>query len=114
MLGTLAAGGDGSWAVTDEPVIELFGAVDVWLTWTPSTHTIPIKRLGLEVGESGETTVVKIDFPSHDIDKRTHRYERLAERRYRFSSGPFETDLELDENGLVRVFPGRWTSELDR
>ena len=110
----LASDGEGSWSVTEEPVIELFGATDVWLSWTPSTHTIPIRRLGLEVGEAAETVAVWIDFPGHDIGKRTHRYERLAERRYRFTSGPFETDLEVDEHGLVVVFPGRWTTAAER
>jgi hypothetical protein len=108
----LASNGTGSWSVTEEPVIELYGAIDVELSWTPSAHTVAIKRLDLNVGEAKDTPVVVIGFPSHDIERKTHRYERIAIRRYRFSAGAYQTDLEVDENGLIVTYPGRWASVL--
>jgi hypothetical protein len=108
----LASDGKGAWSVTEAPVVELSGAIDVELSWTPSAHTVAIKRLDLEVGEAADTTVVAVGFPSHDIERKTHRYERIALRRYRFSAGAYQTDLEVDEHGLIVTQPGRWMSVL--
>jgi hypothetical protein len=110
----LASDRAGSWSVTEEPVAGLDGAVDVDLAWTPAAHTVPIKRLGLEVGESAETIAVGVGFPGHDIERKTLRYERIALRRYRFSTGSYESPLEVDEHELVVAQPGRWISVLSR
>jgi len=77
---TLALTGDGTgtWSVGDAPVIELFGATDIDLGFTPGTNTLPIRRLGLDIGESAEITAIRIDFPQRDIEKVTQVYERTA------------------------------------
>jgi hypothetical protein len=106
----LASDGNGSWSVTEEPVADLSGAVDVDLSWTPSAHTASIKRLDLDVGEAADTTAVSIGFPSHEIALKAHRYQRIALRRYRFSSGAYQTDLEVDEHEMIVTQPGRWAS----
>ena len=110
----LASDGAGSWSVTDEPIIELFGATDVSLSWTPAGHTAAIRRLDLAEGSFAETVAVSIGFPRHEIERRQHRYERIALRRYRFWSGDFSTDLEVDEHALIVTYPGRWASVLSR
>jgi hypothetical protein len=106
----LTTDGAGMWQVGNDEVAELSGAVDVDFGWTPATNTIPIRRLNLDVGAAAETRVVFIPFPDREIESRTHRYERLAERRYRFQSGDFETDLTVNEHGLVTTYPGSWTA----
>lgn len=109
----LNSDGSGTWSAGDDPVLELYGAVDVDLAWTPATNTLPIRRLNLEVGESAETSTVRIAFPAHEIERRTHRYERLAPLRYRYRSGDFETDLTVNDEGLVVAYPGGWTTEAE-
>ncbi|MDH3500511.1 MAG: putative glycolipid-binding domain-containing protein, partial [Acidimicrobiia bacterium] len=59
----LSGDGEGTWSVGDAPVLELYGATDVDFGFTPGTNTLPIKRLGLEVGESAQITAIRIDFP---------------------------------------------------
>jgi hypothetical protein len=112
---TLALSGDanGSWSVGDSPVLELFGATDVDFGFSPGTNTIPIKRLGLDVGETAEITAIRVDFPQRDIEKVTQTYERLAERRYRYRAGEYSADLTLNEHGLVIAYPAGWMTEAE-
>ena len=105
----LTGDGSGAWSVTDQPVIELFGAMDVDLTWTPATNTIPIRRLDLDIGEKGIVSVARISFPEHDIAKVTQHYERLDEDTYRYRSGDFEAALTVNEHGLVTTYGDLWS-----
>jgi hypothetical protein len=109
----LTTDGSGTWSAGDAPVLELFGATDIDLGFTPGTNTLPIKRLGLEVGASAQITSIRIDFPQRDIDKTTQTYERLAERRYRVQSGDYSVDLTLNEHGLVTAYPAGWMTEAE-
>ncbi len=112
---TLALSGDGAgtWSVGDAPVLELYGATDIDLGFTPGSNTLPIRRLGLEVGESAQVTAIRIDFPQRDIEKITQTYERLAERRYRYRWGDYSADLTLNEHGLVTAYPAGWMTEAE-
>ncbi len=104
----LRADGDGGWEVGGKPVPDLEGAVDVNLAWTPATNTIPIRRLGLDVGKSAQISTAFVPFPDRTVSARTQSYERLAARRYRFTSGDFAADLTVDGDGLVTAYPGLW------
>jgi hypothetical protein len=112
---TLALSGDGSgtWSVGDAPLLELYGATDVDLGFTPGTNTLPIRRLGLEVGDAADITAIRIDFPQRDIEKVSQTYERIAERRYRYRSGDFSADLTVNEHGLVVAYPAGWMVEAE-
>jgi hypothetical protein len=109
----LTADGSGGWTVGDAPLPELSGIVDVDFGWTPATNTLPIRRLGLEVGQSAEIVAAWFGFPERDLDVSPQTYERLAERRYRFRSGDFQTDLTVNEHGLVTAYPGGWVAEAE-
>jgi uncharacterized protein len=82
--------------------------VDVDLGFTPATNTLPIRRLGLEVGEAAELAVAWLRWPTLRVERAEQRYERLARDRYRYSSGDFEADLTVDEHGLVVEYEGVW------
>src|ERR1700736_3453009 len=49
---SLDADGQGHWVRDGQSLAELAGCLDADLEWSPSTNTLPIRRLGLEVGES--------------------------------------------------------------
>lgn len=105
---TLAADGGGSWSSGDEPLIELFGAIDIELAWTPATVSLPIRRLGLAIGERSQTTVARVEFPHHDVRRVTHTYERVGERRYRIGTGSKAAVIEIDGDGVVTSYPNLW------
>lgn len=104
----LHADGTGTWSVGDEPLMDLFGAIDVDLGWTPATNTLPIRRLDLAVGSAEDITVAWVAFPEHEVRRRRQRYHRIAENVYRFSSDGFEVDLTVDDSGIVTEYPGGW------
>jgi uncharacterized protein len=98
----------GRWRMDGEALPRLDGCVDVDLGVTPSTNTLPIRRLGLEVGASAEIVAAWIRFPELDIVPAKQRYTRLADRRYLYESNTFSAELDVDDLGLVVTYPGIW------
>jgi uncharacterized protein len=104
----LLAGDDGTWSVGREPYEELTGCVDVDLGCTPATNTLPVRRLGLAVGEAADISVVSVRFPDLAIAVEEQRYVREAPDLYRYSSGPFAAELVVDRHGLVLDYEELW------
>jgi hypothetical protein len=104
-----AAGG--RWRSNEGSVGTLEGAVDVDLGVTPSTNTLPIRRLGLDIGEQADLVVAWIRFPDLSVLRSDQRYTRLAENTFRYESGSFSRDIEVDELGLVTSYPGLFVTE---
>ena len=91
-----------------DPIGELDGCIDADLEWSPSTNTLPIRRLGLAVGESRAVTAAWLRFPSLQVQRIDQSYERLAENRYRYRSGLFTADLAVDDDGIVLQYGVNW------
>lgn len=104
----LGSDGTGTWFAGDQPLLDLYGATDVDLSWTPATNSLPIRRLDLGVGDSAEVTTVLVDFPAHDIVRRTQHYTRTAEDTYRYRSGDVDVDLIVGADGWVSAYPDGW------
>ena len=104
----LRADGEGSWSSNDEPLVDLYGATDVDLAWTPATNTLPIRRLGLAVGEEARVAAAWIAFPDHTLVRLEQTYERLDEATYRYAAGELSVDLTVDALGRVVDYPGGW------
>ena len=105
----LFADGRGHWTEGDGRVLDrLSGAIDVDITATPLTNTLPIWRLGLRVGESADVLTAYIDVPELTVVADPQRYTRLDERSYRFESqgGDFARDITIDDAGFVVDYPG--------
>jgi hypothetical protein len=89
----------------------VIGAVDIDLGWSPSTNTLPIRRLGLEVGQtSGEFMAAWVRFPDLTLQPLQQEYLRLSDREYRYSSrgGTFIADILADDDGVVLNYEGFW------
>lgn len=100
---------DGRWQVDGEPRPDLAGCVDVDLGISPSTNTLPIRRLGLEVGDRADVRVAWVRFPRLRVEAGSQRYERRAANLWRYSSEGFTADLVVDEDGLVVTYgDGLW------
>jgi uncharacterized protein len=108
----LLADGAGRWWWQGGPELTgVAGALDVDLTVTPATNTLPIRRLaGLEVGEAADLHVAWVQFPDLEVIPSEQRYERLAGERWRFSSGDFSAELLVDPGGLVLDYAGLFRS----
>ena len=97
----------GLWSGKDRPP-EFEDCVDVDLSFTPATNTLPIRRLGLEVGEEADIQVAWLVWPELRVRRVPQRYTRLAENRYRYAQGDFEAELTVDGQGLVLEYVGLW------
>jgi uncharacterized protein len=87
------------------------GALDVDLGWSPSTNTLPIRRLQLPIGQSsGELIAAWVRFPELTLEPLRQEYFRVSELTYRYSSrnGAFTALLTVDEHGLVLDYEGFW------
>jgi uncharacterized protein len=106
----ISSDGVGNWRdASGSPIATLDGAIDVDITATPFTNTLPIRRLGLGAGASADILVAYIDVPSLSVTADPQRYTCLEPmRRYRFESldSDFVREIEVDEHGLVVLYPG--------
>jgi hypothetical protein len=106
----ISSDGAGNWRdASGDPIEVLNGAFDVDITATPFTNTLPLRRLGLGAGESADILVAYIDVPSLTVTADPQRYTCLEPmRRYRFESldSDFAREIEVDEHGLVVLYPG--------
>jgi uncharacterized protein len=106
----LAGDGAGHWRDgAGRPLPELDGAIDVDVSVTPFTNTLPIRRLELRAGQSADLRVAYIRLPECEVTADPQRYVCLEpRRRYRYESldSDFVREIEVDEDGLVVVYPG--------
>jgi uncharacterized protein len=96
------------WSRDGQRLGELDHCIDADLEWSPSTNTLPIRRLGLEVGESRAVTAAWVRFPSLLVERLDQSYERLADTRYRYRAGVFTADIDVDGDGMVLQYGASW------
>lgn len=104
--------GDGHWEGDDgRMLVALTDALDVDLSATPFSNTLPIRRIGLALGQSAEITTAYVDIPSLHVSADRQRYTRIAPSTYRYESldGSFVRDVEVDDEGFVTDYPGLFT-----
>ena len=104
----LLADGAGAWWSEGASCPELRGAIDVDITATPLTNTLPIRRLSWRDGDASEITVAYVTVPEMTVTRDRQRYTKLTDRRFRFEAleSDFTRDLDVDEHGLVVHYPG--------
>jgi hypothetical protein len=98
----------GGWRNGDDQLELGPDVFDVDLSISPATNTLPIRRLGLAIGEWRDISVAWVRFPELIVERHDQTYARLGENVYRFTEGNFTADLEVDEHGLVVNYPGLW------
>jgi uncharacterized protein len=105
---TLAREGDGGWLADGQPRPDLGGCDDIDINCTPLTNTLPIRRLGWAAGQAYDIDVAYVSVPDLDVRKARQRYTRLSGAAFRYESGSFQADLEVDADGIVLDYPGIW------
>ena len=97
-----------TWWRGEEELADLRGVADVDLNFTPATNTLPIRRLSLGIDEAAEVTAAWVRFPDLAVLPLSQTYERTGDHEYRYASGTFAAELEVDEHALVLDYPGGW------
>jgi hypothetical protein len=113
---SLLTDGKGTWttdAGAELPFLQ--GCLDVDISATPFTNTLPIRRLALHPGESAALNVVYIAIPDLRVSAADQRYTCLEVTadggRYLYESlergvAEFSAELSVDRDGLVEDYPG--------
>jgi hypothetical protein len=97
------------WWHGNKELKRLRGCYDVDLFFSPSTNTLPIRRLRLAVGESAGVTAVWISSEKFVMKLLKQRYTRLSGNRYHYESATgFCTEISVDDCGLVVNYPPGW------
>lgn len=106
---------DGLWTLDGRPLPALSGALDIDLGFTPATNTLPIRRLGLAVGETAAVTSAWLRFPELRLELLEQTYTREAERVYRYvadvDGAPFSALLDTDSYGRVLRYGNLWEAD---
>jgi uncharacterized protein len=92
-----------------KPLDALDGCIDVDLTATPFTNTLPIRRLRLEEGERHVIRVVYVRAPTLAVSVAEQAYTCIEpNRRYRYEGldTGFTAELTVDDNCIVQDYPG--------
>lgn len=106
----LTSNGKGEW--TDEhgkviPALE--GCIDIDISCTPFTNTLPIKRLVYEPSKQQEIAVVYISVPDLGYRQVKQGYTlmetNMNESIFQYQSGSFIENIKVDSEGLVAEYP---------
>ena len=108
--------GTGHWTTHNKQHLpNLTGCLDVDISITPFTNTLPIRRLNLALGETAIIDVTYISLPTLSCIHVQQRYTHLADDershtyRYENLDTNFQADIEVDNNGLVLDYPSLFT-----
>ena len=105
----LQSDGQGNW--TDgrgASLPDLIGCIDADVSATPLTNTLPIRRLGLAVGERRRIRVVYIAVPALTACVVEQAYTCVeVDHLYQYEGidGLSSTELKIDRHGLVLDYP---------
>jgi hypothetical protein len=105
----LSSDGAGHWTDAEGTVLPEFdGCIDIDISATPFTNTLPIRRLNLRPGQVESIRVLYIHVPTLKIEPWDQRYTGLEPNRVRYESigSGFMRELEIDADGLVTNYPG--------
>jgi hypothetical protein len=101
---------EGRWRLNGISRSGVDGSADVDLNFSPSTNLLPIRRLGLAVGQQAAVRAAWLRFPSFELEPLEQVYRRMAERQYRYESGGgrFVADIDVDEHGFATRYLDVW------
>jgi len=92
---------------------EVAGCIDLDLNFSPSTNLLPIRRLGLAVGQEAGVRAAWLRFPGFTLEPLEQLYRRVDAETYRYESagGSFVTEIRVNAAGFVTHYPNFWQVE---
>ncbi|WP_052272838.1 putative glycolipid-binding domain-containing protein [Flavihumibacter solisilvae] len=95
--------GKGIWTNDGKIASQFTGCIDVDISLTPFTNTLPIRRLNLSRNQPKEIHVLYCDVLEQQLKAVRQKYTCVSNSTYYFENVPndFEAILEVDEAGFV-------------
>ncbi|MEQ1585397.1 MAG: putative glycolipid-binding domain-containing protein [Cyclobacteriaceae bacterium] len=89
---------------------ELDDAIDIDISLTPFTNTLPINRLHLEKGIAQEITVLYFNLSKNEFRPLKQRYMNLGNGKYQYHNieTHYTSIIQTDVDGYVIDYPGIW------
>jgi len=97
----------GEWSANGEPRPDLGAAIDIDLSFSPFTNTLPIRRLALSPGASRDIVTAYVT-DALEVLPDPQRYTCLSRDHYLYESrdSDFRREILVDVAGLVLDYPG--------
>lgn len=109
----LLSDGQGNWTNwAGLPLYQLTGCIDIDVSVSPFTNTLPIRRAQWTRGSSETVKIGYITAPSLELSSTVQRYTCLEQTadgglfRFEDLDNGFTADLPVDRDGLVIDYPG--------
>jgi hypothetical protein len=85
----------------------LINILDIDLSLTPFTNTLPINRLQLKLNQQQTIEVLYFDMLKKEIRPVKQLYTRTANDQYLYENydSSFKAEIKIDEQGLVVDYP---------
>lgn len=89
-----------------EHLHDLDGCIDVDISVTPFTNSLPLKRLEAQYAIPQQLKVVYIKIPELEVSLVNQRYTKISENSYQYQNpvSGFNAKLTIDEHGLVLCY----------
>ncbi len=91
----------------NQEISELNGCIDIDISITPFTNTLPIKRLGSSLEQRTKITTLYLDIKNWEFKKAEQYYTKLTDNLYKYEGvfRHFVADLPIDNSGFVTTYP---------
>lgn len=95
------------WMINNQFRKEFSSCIDVDITLTPLTNTLPINRLSLPIDQSRQIDILYINVFENKVYPVKQQYTRKTETIFNFQNVPndFEADITVDADGYVTNYP---------
>lgn len=99
--------GRGNWTKNGMPVNEFKGCIDIDISLTPFTNSLPINRIQWELNKPQQIKILFFDIFNQGLIPVQQRYTKLSKTEYKFENVPndFEAIITVDDSGIVINYP---------
>jgi len=97
------------WRINGRECTRVAGCDDVDLNFTPSTNTLPLRRLEFPTGRAIGVRAAWLRFPDLTLHPLDQAYRRISRTRFRYETpGGFSILLDVDGAGFVTRYGNQW------
>lgn len=105
---------DGNWFNgQNEKLDHVKGCIDIDISASPFTNSLPINRLGDDLVEKKYLSMLYIDLDNWQVKKVEQAYTKLGDGKYLYQgvSGNFKSEIQTDSDGLITEYPNLFIRE---
>jgi uncharacterized protein len=106
--GAFQSDGEGHWTRNGKSLKRFDGCIDIDISLTPFTNSLPVNRLKLENKEQQFIKVIYFDILQKRVTTARQSYSRLSKYKYLYENVPhtFQATISVDGCGMVLDYPG--------